>query len=159
MVARYPGFIQTAGAAATGSNEVGSITYDGLVIQIDDRTLAHLQIVIVNKLRRGDRFLMSWKDSPAVGDGRSGIWLDRTIPLRFKFDGGRVPTINTQWLAELSASADSSRGLIVTRETGALDHLEEAPPPKEGFRPTLVEPAGDDIRMSLPTTETGRGGR
>ena len=118
---------------------MGSLTYDGLVIQIDDRTLAHLQIVIVNKLRRGDGFLMSWKDSPAVGDGRSGIWLDRTIPLRFKFEGSRVPNINEEWLAELTMSADSSRGLVVTKETGALSLLEDDAV-KDGPHSTVVAP-------------------
>jgi hypothetical protein len=118
---------------------VGSITYDGLVIQIDDRTLAHLQIVIVNKLRRGESFLMSWKDSPAVGDGRSGIWLDRTIPLHFKFDGGRAPVINQAWLQELITSADSSRGLIVSKETGAAETLGNSGLPKRGPHPTALD--------------------
>src|ERR1700712_5233552 len=122
---------------------MGSLTYDGLVIQIDDRTLAHLQIVIVNKLRRGESFLMSWKDSPAVGDGRSGIWLDRTIPLHFKFEGGRVPSINQAWLNELTASADSSRGLIVTRETGDFHPISEAAPSKGAPHPTVVQPVVD----------------
>jgi hypothetical protein len=128
---------------------MGSITYDGLVIEIDDRTLSHLQIVIVNKLRRGDGFLMSWKDSPTVGDGRSGIWLDRTIPLRFKFDGSRVPVINQAWLEELTASADSSRGLIVTKEGGRLDPLEPAGPGKSGANPTRVEPVPDEGAVAV----------
>ena len=119
---------------------MGSLTYDGHVIQIDDRTLAHLQIVIINKLRRGDGFLMSWKDSPTVGDGRSGIWLDRTIPLHFKFEGGRVPVINEAWLLELTASADSSRGLIVTKETGDLSPLQGDALRKEGPHPTVIAP-------------------
>ncbi|MCU1508688.1 MAG: ATP-dependent ligase [Glaciihabitans sp.] len=102
---------------------MGSITYDGLVVHIDDRTLAHLQIVIVNKLRRGENFLMSWKDSPDVGDGRSAIWVHPMVCLHFKFEGSKVPTINTEWLATLAESADSSRGLIVTSEHGQLPKL------------------------------------
>ncbi len=105
---------------------MGSITYDGLVVHIDDRTLAHLQIVIVRKLRRGESFLMSWKDSPDVGSGRSSIWLHPLVLLHFKFEGSRVPTINEQWLAELTACADGSRGLIVTSERGELDPLTDS---------------------------------
>jgi hypothetical protein len=94
-----------------------------LVVQIDDRVLAHLQIVIVKKLRRGESFVMSWKDSPSVGDGRSAIWLHPTIPIHFKFEGGRVPSINEAWLEELTASANGPRGLIVTQEEGLVPSL------------------------------------
>ena len=129
---------------------MGSITYDGLFIEIEDRTLAHLQIVIVNKLRRGDGFLMSWKDSPLVGNGRSGIWLDRTIPLHFKFEGSRVPVINEEWLKELVASADSSRGLIVTKETGALQPIQDGVVPSGKRHPTIVEPVPDESTIAIP---------
>jgi hypothetical protein len=98
---------------------VGSISYDGLIVQVDDRTLTHLQIVIVNKLRRGDAFLMSWKDSVDAGSGRSSIWLHPHVLVHFKFDGGRVPAINERWLKALTESADSSRGLVVMTRTDA----------------------------------------
>jgi hypothetical protein len=117
---------------------MGSITYDGLVVHIDDRTLAHLQIVIVNKLRRNESFLMSWKDSPVVGSGRSSIWLHPLVLLHFKFEGSRVPAINEHWLAELTASADSSRGLVITRERGELDVLTDSP--QRSYTETLVAP-------------------
>jgi hypothetical protein len=100
------------------------MTYESTVVQIDDRLLTHLQIVIVNKLRRGESFLMSWRDSHEVGDGRSSIWLHSHSSLYFKFDGSRVPAINPVWIDELRASADSSRGLVVTAERGNLQLLE-----------------------------------
>jgi hypothetical protein len=99
---------------------MGTLIYDGTAIHFDDRTLAHLQIVIVNKLRRHEGFAMSWRDAPEVGDGRSTIWLDPSIPLYFKFDGSRVPVISREWLDILTESADHSTGLIVTNEEGAL---------------------------------------
>ena len=97
---------------------MGSLTYGSITIEFDDRVLAHLQIVIVNKLRRRESFSMSWRDAAAVGDGRSAIWLDPSIPLYFKFDGSRVPSIDRDWLEALSDSASSSRGLIVLNEDG-----------------------------------------
>ncbi|HEY1529973.1 MAG TPA: ATP-dependent DNA ligase [Galbitalea sp.] len=106
---------------------MGSVTYDGLVVHIDDRTLAHLQIVIVNKLRRGESFLMSWKNSTDVGSGRSSIWVHPYVLVLFKFDGNRPPSINDDWLDELTASADSSRGLVITQERGELDPLSDEP--------------------------------
>jgi hypothetical protein len=115
---------------------MGSISYDGLVVNVDDRTLVHLQIVIVRKLRRGDTFLMSWRDSPDAGSGRSSIWLHPYVLVHFKFDGSRVPAINEQWLAELTESADSSRGLIVTAEHGETPSLGRA----HQRHDTLLEP-------------------
>jgi hypothetical protein len=99
---------------------MGTLTYDSIVIEFDDRLLAHLQIVIVNKLRRRESFAMSWRDAPEVGDGRSTIWLDPSIPIYFKFDGSRVPAINRDWVERLSDSAASSHGLVVMGEDGEL---------------------------------------
>jgi hypothetical protein len=99
---------------------MGSLTYDSMVIEFDDRVLAHLQIVIVQKLRRGESFLMSWRDSLNSGDGRAAIWIAPTIPLYFKFLGSKVPVIDKDWLHELGKSAESSTGLIVTNEKGEL---------------------------------------
>lgn len=47
-------------------------------------------------------------------------WLSPSIPLYFKFLGGRVPDINEEWLHTLGQSAESSTGLIVTAEDGKL---------------------------------------
>ena len=95
---------------------MGSLTIDGIVVQFEDRVLTHLQIVIVQKLRKGESFLMSWRDADAVGDGRSSAWIHPSLSLYFKFSGSRVPAINREWLASLMASANGSQGLIVTSE-------------------------------------------
>ena len=95
---------------------MGSLTIDGIVVQFEDRVLTHLQIVIVQKLRKGESFLMSWRDADSVGDGRSSAWIHPSMPLYFKFSGSRVPAINRDWLASLMASANGSQGLIVTSE-------------------------------------------
>jgi len=99
---------------------MGKLLYgsSGIEIEFDDRTLTHLQIVIAAKLRRKESFFFSWKDDPAIGDGRSSIWLDSSIPLYFKFAGGRVPSINREWLDILTASSNGSGGLQFTEEPG-----------------------------------------
>ena len=99
---------------------MGSFTYDGTVVSFEDRLLAHLQIVIVQKFTKHESFLMSWKDGESVGDGRGSVWLAPTIPIYFKFIGGRSPSINSEWLLALGKSAESSTGLIVTDEDGTL---------------------------------------
>jgi hypothetical protein len=90
-----------------------------LDIDIDDRPLAHLQIVIASKLRRGESFFFSWKDDPSAGGGRSAIWLDRSIPLYFKYSGSRAPAINRQWVAELLI-ANGSLGMVFTDEPNSM---------------------------------------
>jgi hypothetical protein len=99
---------------------VGSITYDGVVTDFEDRLLAHLHIVIVQQFKRQQSFAMSWIDALAVGDGRSSIWLHPDGDLYFKFSGSRFPAINQDWLDQLTASAKSSQGLVVTNEAGDL---------------------------------------
>ncbi|MGV8884725.1 MAG: ATP-dependent DNA ligase [Microbacteriaceae bacterium] len=97
---------------------MGKLVYaDGsLQLNIDDRVLAHLQIVIVAKLRRDEGFVMSWKDDISVGDGRSSIWLHRAVPLYFKFDSSEAPIINREWVEILTVSANSAAGLRLVEE-------------------------------------------
>jgi hypothetical protein len=118
---------------------LGSISYDGLIVKVDDRTLTHLQIVIVNKLRRGEAFLMSWKDAADAGSGRSSIWLHPNVLVHFKFEGSRVPAINKAWLDQLAKSGESSQGLVVTSEDGHLPDI--VPSPRKPRARTILDPA------------------
>jgi len=117
---------------------MGSLTYDRVVVEFEDRMLAHLQMVIIQKLRRGESFLLSWRDAAVVGDGRSSAWLHPAIPLYFKFAGGHAPSINPTWLAQLTRSANSSQGLVVTaEESAAVDtNLPAKVEPALGIRAT-----------------------
>ncbi|WP_233202004.1 ATP-dependent DNA ligase [Cryobacterium sp. Y11] len=123
---------------------MGSLTYDRVVVEFDDRMLAHLQLVIIQKLRRGESFVLSWRDAAVVGDGRSSAWLHPAIPLYFKFSGGHAPTINPNWVAQLTRSANSSQGLVVTAEESAALDAHQTP---------RVEPA-IGIRAATQTHKT-----
>jgi len=98
---------------------MGVLNYGAMQIEIDDRTLAHLQIVIVQKLRRKESFTVSWRDAPETGDGRSTIWIDTAIPLYFKYHGSRQPKINRAWLEQLMESANSANGMDLADEPDA----------------------------------------
>jgi len=100
---------------------MGTLQYDGVLVEFDDRLLAHLQLVIVQKIRRGESFLMSWRDSVETGGGHSAIWINPTQTLYFKFAGGRSPSINPDWVAQLMLSANSARGLLVMKEGSDAD--------------------------------------
>lgn len=96
---------------------MGKLAYDrSLTVDFDDRTLAHLQIVIGMKMRRGESFYFSWKDDQQVGDGRTSIWLHPTIPLVYKYYGSRSPAINPLWIHALEVSANTNTGLQIVPE-------------------------------------------
>jgi hypothetical protein len=102
---------------------VGKLTYDStIVVDFDDRLLAHLQMVITTKLRRGESFAFSWRDEAAVGDGRTTIWLHPALPLVFKYFGGKQPVINRFWVEALLQTANSSAGLHVVPEPAEPRH-------------------------------------
>jgi hypothetical protein len=96
---------------------MGKLTYDStLVADFDDRVLAHVQVVIGAKLRRGESFYFTWRDDPQVGDGRSTIWLNPGIPLGYKYFGSRAPSLNREWIEALMVTANSSGGLRIVPE-------------------------------------------
>jgi hypothetical protein len=99
---------------------VGKLLYSSTAMEIgfEDRALAHLQLVIGVKLRRGENLFFSWKNKINVGSGRSSIWIEPSIPLYFKFSGSQHPVINRAWVELLTESAYSSAGLIYHAEPG-----------------------------------------
>jgi hypothetical protein len=85
-------------------------------LEVEDRALAHLQVVVVNKFRRGECFAFSLPSSPADGTGRQTLWLHPTIPVQFSFYGSRMPAMNRTWIEQLMNEANSGRGLTLTPE-------------------------------------------
>ncbi len=100
---------------------MGKLLYGAskLEIEFDDRVLAHLQVVIAAKLRRHEGFFFSWRDDPAIGDGRSSIWLETSIPLYFRFASVERHQLNREWLEQLTHSANQAQGLQLSTEPGA----------------------------------------
>lgn len=85
-------------------------------VEFDDRVLAHLKVVILSKVRRGESFTFSWEYKAADGSGRSSIWINPSIPLQFDFSGSREPTLNRAWVDELVRLSNSPSGLRVIPE-------------------------------------------
>lgn len=105
---------------------MGRFIYDtlGNAVDIDDRTLAHLRIVVMNKLRRSESFMFDVE----VGDGsgRRSFWMHPSVPLQFQFFGSRNPNINRLWIEELMLAAGGPNGLTLAPEPT------EATPPDVG---------------------------
>ena len=85
-------------------------------IEIDDRALAHVKVVIATKLRRGESFTLSWTHGPDQEVGRSTVWLHPSIPLRFVFDEPEPALLSRSWIEALANSANSSGGLLLVEE-------------------------------------------
>jgi hypothetical protein len=102
--------------AAEGSPEAprtDSIAYMGKLIygnnrhlEIDDRALAHIKVVMLTKLRRSESFAFSWENHVEAGSGRGTIWISPGVPLEFEFYGGRRPALNRSWLQLLTTLAE-----------------------------------------------------
>jgi hypothetical protein len=97
---------------------MGKLIYGsaGTAIEIEDRALAHIKVAILAKLRRDEKFAMSWQHGPEGGGGRSTIWLHPSIPLQFVFNGSRQPSLNRAWIDELLVTANSAGGLQLLPE-------------------------------------------
>ena len=97
---------------------------EGTPIRIPEHLLAHVKLIVTTKLRRNESFMISWRH--ADGSGRSSVWLDPSIPLRFTFDSADEPRIDHALLSRLAAEASSNAGLILE-----LDDIHLLAPPAE----------------------------
>ena len=87
-----------------------------ITVEFEDRVLAHLKVVILAKLRRGESFTFSWEYTSSQGSGHSSIWLHQAIPLQFDFYGKKDPVLNRVWLEELVKLANTPAGLRIIPE-------------------------------------------
>jgi hypothetical protein len=96
---------------------MGKLVYENSIrVDIDDRALTHLQLVVGRKLRRGESCFFSWREDVSLGGGRNSIWLHPQSSLHFKFLGSREPALNEAWLRDMAVAANSPRGLYVVPE-------------------------------------------
>lgn len=82
-------------------------------IEVPDRLLAHVKTVIATKLRRNESFTLSWRHGSGERVGRSTIWLQPSIPLRFVFDSAEAEALDPELLTSLANGANSAGGMIL----------------------------------------------
>lgn len=85
-------------------------------VEIEDRASAHLQVVIVAKLRRQELCLFAWDRGSEAGSGRSSVWLSSSTPVHFRFWGNKKPQMNRAWIDALMIAANSTEGLRLLPE-------------------------------------------
>jgi hypothetical protein len=96
---------------------MGTLVYSGAQyeVEIEDRHLAHLQVVIGAKLRRNESFYFN---STTGGDEgrRLSLWFNPSIPIRYHYSETARPNINREWLEALTVTANSPSGLTLIAE-------------------------------------------
>lgn len=103
---------------------MGQLTYGCMVAAtFDDRTLAHLQFVIGQKLGRGEAFFLTWVHDVESGGGRTSLWLHPHIPLHFSFSGTGAMKLNRTWLEELMQGSYAASGVHVCSEPPLLSQV------------------------------------
>lgn len=85
-------------------------------LEIPDRLLSHVMTVIATKLRRGESFTLSARYTADDTAGRTTLWIQPSIPLRFVFDDADLPATDPVLLRDLADAAHSSRGLSIDIE-------------------------------------------
>lgn len=94
------------------------------LMAIDDRTLAHLKIVILSSLRAGEGISLTLKRDAGQGSGRETFWINPGTDLRFQFAGSRVPHINRVWLKQMVDACAGGTGLFIMDEPPELQRVE-----------------------------------
>lgn len=96
---------------------MGKFVYEGgPKVDIDDRALHHLQMVMTAKLRRGEPFSFAWKDDSSTGGGRTSVWVHPGCAMTFKYSGSEQPHISRAWVDALAFTANSPSGLYLVPE-------------------------------------------
>lgn len=92
---------------------MGLFVYATDSYEVEDRALAHLQVVIIDRLRRGEKCTLRLE----AGRGQSvELWLTPAVPLEFVYWGNRNPRLNTAWVEQLALIASTVDGLSVLPE-------------------------------------------
>ena len=88
--------------------------YESRPAEIPDRVLAHVKVVATTKLRRNESFMLSWRHpSGDAAEGRTSIWMQPSIPLRFVFDSAEPEALDHEYLRALANEASSGRGIVL----------------------------------------------
>jgi hypothetical protein len=95
---------------------MGRLAFGNESVKLDDRTLAHVEAVIVTKLRRHEPFLITWAIDPSLGSGRVSKWVHTALSWDIRFDNRRPQRLNQVWLGQLMATANSPTGLRLLPE-------------------------------------------
>jgi hypothetical protein len=70
-------------------------------------------VVATTKLRRGESFTLTWRHAAGAPEGRTSIWMQPAIPLRFVFDEPEPERLDPEYLRSLVNAANSANGVMI----------------------------------------------
>lgn len=111
------------------------IGHAGYATEIEDRTLAHLKVIILTELRADRPLSLTLPHPVREGSGRDTFWITPRTDLRFHFQGGRAPRLNRAWLRALAESVTADTGLYIMDEPADLQAV--SPETGKCIRPRL----------------------
>lgn len=104
---------------------MGYLTYanSAVAIEIEDEMLAHLRMVAITKLRRGESFALT---VPTTGTARATLWIQASIPIQFETD--KDVDLRRPLLVSMMEAANTSGGLDLADQRFAsyAHHPDEA---------------------------------
>jgi hypothetical protein len=92
---------------------VGRLAYGAIprTISIDDRLLAHIEVVVLSRLRRNNAFALRWTEAGGEQPGRRTIWIHQGTDLCFEYDAAEQGELDRELLDQLAKAADSNGGI------------------------------------------------
>jgi hypothetical protein len=93
----------------------------GMHLEMQDRLLAHVQAVVITKLRRDEPFAFTWLEPASAGSGRRTIWLHQYLEIAFEYQGSRPVELDRAMVEDMLNRANSNAGLDIA------DHAHNPP--------------------------------
>ena len=140
---------------------MGRLIYrDRASFDIDDRILAHLRIVVMNKLRRNEGFMLQLPVNEGVR--QASLWIHASNALVLQFYGGREPAIDRALDEEFGvfelgrprSCTDAELALRLPLEETTLRRKVEALLAQESQTAGLVSAVGRERFARWVATET-----
>ena len=103
-------------------------------IALPDRLMGYIKVIASTKLRRGESFTLTWTGT-ADEAGRSTIWLQPAIPLRFVFESAEPEQLVGEYLRALADQANAASGLVIDARTWEADEQASRAPGRPAGRP------------------------
>jgi hypothetical protein len=85
-------------------------------LHMEDRALAHLQVVITTKLRRNEGFLIQWERPRDSGSGRGGFWVHPNCDLAYEYEAALDAALDPEELERMMMAASGTGGVRVTAD-------------------------------------------
>lgn len=80
-------------------------------IVIEDRLLAHVEAVVLSRLRRNNAFALRWREKSGNGNGRRTVWIHPSADLYFEYESAEPGEMDRDLLDRLAKAADSNQGI------------------------------------------------